>query len=343
MDYTPKGIANLGNTCFLSTILQILGQCKPFNRILELKRETVNQNITEYHIFENWNDMLKIMHSSETNGNIVPRGFVNWFLKVAKDRNSDIFYYGSQCDTAEFLHFFVDCLHECMKRNMNITIHGSTENEVDNLAIKCYTTWKQTFDKDYSELKDMFCGISVSTISSMTTDEIHSSTCEIYFTLDLPVTNDNEKLGDIYKCLDVFTEEEYLKGENAWFNDKTNTHEDVKKQILFWNFPTILVICLKRFSMDGSTKESHLIDFPKDLDLAKYCCGYKPSESKYELFGICNHFGNVNKGHYTNFVKSYDNKWFHCNDEIIQNVDVDDKIHTKYAYCLFYRKKNNQV
>ena len=342
MDYTPKGIRNLGNTCFLSTVLQILCQCKPLNRVLETKND-LNTKITEYRIFENWNDMRKIMHSTDTKGSIIPRGFVNWFLKVAKDRNSDIFLYGSQCDTGEFLHFFVDCLHECMKRSMNITIHGNTENGLDNLAIKCYTTWKQHFEKDYSEMKDMFYGISVSMISSMDTTQIHSSTCEVYFTLELPVSNHMKKMNSIYECLDVFTEEECLQGENAWYNDKTNAHEDVKKKMMFWNFPTILVVCFKRFSMDGSSKEIHMIQFPQDLDLTNYCCGYKPSENQYELFGICNHFGNLETGHYTNFVKTYDRKWYHCNDEIIQEVKNINHVHTQYAYCLFYRKKNNEV
>jgi len=343
MDYTPKGIQNLGNTCFLSTVLQILGQCRYFNQALENKKEDVNTEIPEYRIFENWNDMRKIMHSSHTKGHIVPRGFVNWFLQVAKHKKSDIFLHGSQCDTAEFLHFFIDCLHECMKREINITICGDSENAVDDLAIKCFTTWKQTFGNDYSEMKDMFYGVSVSMISSMATNELHSSTCEVYFTLDLPVTNNGKKLETIYDCLDVFTEEECMQKENAWYNDKTEKYEDVTKKMMFWNFPMVLVVCLKRFSMDGTYKENHSIAFPHDLDLTNYCCGYKPSNNQYELFGVCNHFGSIHKGHYTNFVKSYDDEWYHCNDEIVQRMDSTSKTNANYAYCLFYRKKNNQL
>lgn len=342
--YIPKAIANLGNTCFMNTILQIIAQCKELNSVLDSSQNPVlHTDITEYHVYQNWMDIRNIMFNVETKGHIVPRGFVNWFMKVAKDKKLDIFSAHVQSDTAEFLHFFMDCLHECRKKTMNISIHGNPENGKDGLAIKCYTCWKQMFEKDYSELKDMFYGITVSTIQSMTTNEIYSSTCEIYFTLDLPVVSPTKKLESIYECLDVFTETEYMKEDNAWYNDKTKSYEDVKKQIMFWNFPQILVICLKRFSMDGKSKETHNIAYPTDLDVSKYSCGYNTHRYVYELFGICNHFGNLYNGHYTNFVKTMDHVWYHCNDQIIQKVENESHVHTQYAYCLFYRKKNNQV
>ena len=40
----------------------------------------------------------------------------------------------------------------------------------------------------------------------------------------------------------MFTKPEYLEGENAYFNDKTNAKEDVKKQYSFFSFPNILVV-----------------------------------------------------------------------------------------------------
>ena len=45
----------------------------------------------------------------------------------------------------------------------------------------------------------------------------------------------------------MYSSDEELKGENAWQNDKTNKKEDVKKNIIFWSLPNVLIIDLKTF------------------------------------------------------------------------------------------------
>ena len=343
MDYVPKGIVNLGNTCFLNAVLQILSQSKELNKVFDSKEILIDQTKVEKEVYNSWNDMRLMMHNSETKGQIVPRGIIKWFLEVAKNRKYDGFVIGQPCDTSEFLQFFVDCLHECLKRSMNITVDGNAETEIDKLAIKAYTVWQKAHEEDYSELKDLFFGIMVSSISAMNSSKVHSHSCEIFFTIDLPVSTSTKKLGSIYECLDVFTEAEEMVGKNAWYNDQTKTYEDVKKHILFWNLPSILVICLKRFSMDGMSKENHSIKFPLELDMNPYVCGYNRTNNHYELFGVCNHFGNLHKGHYTNYVKNKFDVWYHCNDEIVQELKDTNQIQSLLAYCLFYRKKNSDV
>jgi ubiquitin C-terminal hydrolase len=99
------------------------------------------------------------------------------------------------------------------------------------------------------------------------------------------------------------------------------------------------VVALKRFSPDGKKKLQNLIEFPlEDLDLSKYVSGYKAETYVYDLFGVCNHMGNVMGGHYTSFVKNRNGQWKHYNDQIIEDAFPNDIISPK-AYCLFYRKK----
>jgi ubiquitin C-terminal hydrolase len=138
--------------------------------------------------------------------------------------------------------------------------------------------------------------------------------------------------------MDFFTKTEYLEGENAWFNEKTNQKEDVNKSIKFWNLPKILVISLKRFSPDGKQKLNSQIYFPlENLDLSRYIYGYNSSKYKYNLYGICNHSGGVLGGHYTCFVKHIDDKWIHFNDTHVEIVENPQNMITPLAYCLFYR------
>ena len=67
-----------------------------------------------------------------------------------------------------------------------------------------------------------------------------------------------------------------------------------------------------------------------------------PAQYIYDLYGVCNHMGGVQGGHYTAYVKNSQNEWIHFNDT---NVDINEKsvntIISPNAYCLFYRKKNN--
>jgi ubiquitin C-terminal hydrolase len=86
-----------------------------------------------------------------------------------------------------------------------------------------------------------------------------------------------------------------------------------------------------------------LISFPlEDLNLSKYVIGYKKESYVYDLYGICNHSGNVYGGHYTACVKNANGKWYHFNDTIVTEVTNLNDLITPKAYCLFYRKKTIQ-
>jgi ubiquitin C-terminal hydrolase len=134
-------------------------------------------------------------------------------------------------------------------------------------------------------------------------------------------------------------EGEVMDGENAWFNEKTQQKENVRKKISFWSFPTILVIDLKRFNY-RSQKNQILVDFPiNNLDLSEYVIGYKKYSYVYDLYGVCNHSGSSLGGHYTAYVKNADDKWYLYNDTNVSEVKHPETIISPKAYCLFYRKR----
>jgi ubiquitin C-terminal hydrolase len=297
----------------------------------------IKSDISDSDIIKEWDDLRKVMWSN--NGTVSPNRFVNNVQKVASIKKKELFTGWSQNDMPEFLLFMIDCFHNSLSRKINIKISGKVENTVDNLAVKCYTMLKDVYSKEYSEIMDLFYGIYVSVLVSMDGSINHTINPESFFVLDLPIPIKSDIT--LYDCFDLFTKSEILSGNNAWLNEKTNEKEDVKKQILFWNFPKILVITLKRFSYDGMSKIDNLIDFPlEDLDLSKYVTGYNSSSYVYDLYGVCNHIGNVYMGHYTAFVKNSMDEWVHFNDSSVEIVKNRKMIITPMAYCLFYRKKN---
>ena len=329
----PNGIQNLGNTCFLNACIQILLQTFELD-ILEnipIKKDTL-----EYHLYKEW----QLLKQTQPQSIISPKSFIIAMHQIAQQKNRTLFTGFAQNDMPEFLLFFIDIIHTCFSSHIQYTIHGTKKHKIDELAIQCYKMKKIYYEKDYSPLIDIFYGISISSIlSPSNSSSILSSISEPYFILDLPICGNT-----IYDCLDQYISPELLENENAWFNEKTQQKENVFKQITFWNFPKILIITFKRFSSISCEqgirlcKRMEFVEFPlHGLDLSKYITGYNASKYKYDLYGVCNHIGNVVGGHYTSFVKTKGNEWFHCDDTIIEKVENPLHIVTPIAYSLFYR------
>lgn len=333
----PKGISNLGNTCYLNACIQIFTELKPLTNIIKTSA-IQNQTKIETLLWKNWQDILNIMSSPNNNTDkkemLCPNGFIQAIQTISKSKKLSFFNdCNNQEDVSEFILFFIDSLHECISREITVSICGHSENETDNFAIEAFKKIKSTLEKQYSEILDQFYGVSISSIHNKE-KEIQSRQFETFMLLDLPIPNQPATLND---CIKEYIRPELLDGDNKWYNDKTKEYEVVEKFITFWSFPKILIICLKRNGGDGS-KNSTFIDYPLELDLRTFVVGYKSSEYVYDLAGICAHVGNPNNGHYTAFVKK-NNEWYFCNDEKIQWVENLIHLKCKDAYCLFYVKK----
>ena len=333
------GLVNLGNTCFLNASLQVLNHTYELNEFLNSKKylKHLKNNIPDSIILNEWTDLQNVLWS--TNGVISPNKFVYNVQKLAVEKDKELFTGWAQNDMPEFLLFMIECMHNSISRSINMRIMGNIENDVDKMATECYNMLKIVYSKEYSEIMDLFYGIYVSEIASITGHKIHSIKPESFFMLDLPIPSETASLAD---CLDAFTQVEILDKENAWFNETTNQKEDIRKRITFWNFPKILVITLKRFSPCGKYKMNNNIPFPlTGLDLSKYVSGYNPNQYIYDLYGVCNHEGGPHGGHYTSYVLNSVNEWIHFNDTSIDIIKDINVINSSKAYCLFYRKKNN--
>jgi ubiquitin carboxyl-terminal hydrolase 8 len=335
------GLANLGNTCFLNSCIQVLNHTYEIHFLFETKYK-LNQvkNTDDSIILKEWNDLRELMWSG--NGVVSPNKFVNSVHQIAQKKNRDIFTGWLQNDITEFLLFLIECFHNSISRKISMKINGKPENQTDKLAISCYELLKTIYSKEYSEIMDLFYGVYVTSISCIENKTIHSLKPEHFFVLDLQIFKGDTICPSIYDCFDLFISPEKMIGDNSWFNEATGKKEDIMKGASFWSFPKILAITLKRFSPDGSQKINNVIHFPlENLNLSKYVNGYNPNSYVYDLFGVCNHMGNVTGGHYTAFVKNVAGQWIHYNDNVVEIVQDPNIIVSPMAYCLFYRKKNN--
>jgi ubiquitin C-terminal hydrolase len=172
------------------------------------------------------------------------------------------------------------------------------------------------------------------------TTNVLSTKPESFFILDLPIPT-NGKPVNLFDCFDELTKNELLEGDNAWYNESSKKYQSVHKRMSFWSLPKVLVVTFKRFSPCGTQKIDELIDFPlNDLILSKYVCGYNSEKYVYDLFGVCNHYGGIEGGHYTSFVLNADGIWTHYNDSQYTIIQKENVV-SKSAYCLFYRLNSN--
>lgn len=342
------GLANLGNTCFMNSCLQVMNHTYELNRIFLVDK--VHEGFlgphppTKYQeqdLVKNWVE-LQTMLWSNNNCAISPGKFVHSVQNLAKMKDREIFTGWAQNDMPEFLMFMIDTMHNSIARNVKMKINGTKKSNTDDLAVTCYEMLRTVYEKEYSEVLDIFYGIYVSILQPMDPTAKGSKKPEMFFILDLPIPTkiNTDPTTTLYDCFDLFTQKENMDGDNAWFNDSTGQKESATKQIQFWNLPKVLVIVLKRFSNHGHLKRQDLVDFPlTGLDLSKYVCGYNPTSYVYDLYGVCNHMGGIMGGHYHCYVKNATDDWVHYNDANFMKMDSTNGIISPAAYCLFYRKR----
>ena len=330
------GLVNLGNTCFLNSCMQALSHTKELSDIINANEfAPLKKDLPENTIIMEWNNLRDVMWLKD--GTVSPKRFVHNIQQLAIKKDRELFTGWAQNDLPEFLMFIIDCFHNSLMREVEMSINGKQSNEQDKMAYQCYKMMKNMYKKEYSEMLNIFYGIHVSNISSVKNGKTLAMTPEPFSTISLPVPSKNET--SIYECMDLYCQKERMEGDNAWYNEKTEKKEDIDKGIRFWSLPNILMIDLKRFDMRGR-KLRQMVQCPlENIDFSKYVDGYNSSSYVYDLYAICNHSGGLMGGHYTAFIKNANNNWYLFNDTVVKKVDKE-KIITPSAYCFFFRKRS---
>ena len=218
-----SGLANLGNTCFINSCIQILSHTYELNEFLdnELYKKKLKNKCDSALLLE-WDNLRKILWNE--NCIVSPGKFIKTIHKVAHLKKIEIFAGYSQNDVSEFLLFVIDCFHNSLSREIKITVTGNPENETDNLAIKCFEMIKNCYTKDYSEIWKLFYAVQVSEISRTDNGKIISINPEPYFMVDLPIPLDN-KSPSLIDCFNCYVEGEIIQN---YKDEETNEIVDIK-------------------------------------------------------------------------------------------------------------------
>jgi ubiquitin C-terminal hydrolase len=346
------GIHNFGNSCYLNSTLQCLFHSDYFiefitninNNKIEINSEILNEfksiipnNSNNYtylkyisnnsllHVFFHFSKIIYTIqnhnYDNDSTYSIVP---VNFYKVIQKNFK----FNGEQQDVSELIIFFIDrILHESLQ---NIKTFP-----------KQYEYYKYVKNElnSYSPILPIFYGLYKYSTKCKVCKNI-SSRYEPFniINLHLKKQENNEKLS-IDNLLQNLLEKEKLFGDNLFYCEKCEKKNIAFRKLSIIALPEILIFKFIRYNL--FTKNEEIIDFPFQLNLDKYinkCLGIN-IQTNYNLYGVINHYGNMNGGHYIACCKNnVDANWYLFNDDNVSKIINSEIIVNKNAYILFYKK-----
>ena len=141
----------------------------------------------------------------------------------------------------------------------------------------------------------------------------------------------NEPERTLDECMNLFFDKEKLEDELSC--SFCNKRQHFYKNYQIDRVPPVLIITLKRFKYATmyNNKITTYITFPIN--------DFAVNNEVFDLYGIVNHMGSLNSGHYTAYVKS-DGKWMYFDDSRYTEVKDEKDIISRNAYILVYINKN---
>ena len=196
----------------------------------------------------------------------------------------------------------------------------------------------QLLDKLTSDM-----GIVVDWCYSFMQNEIDSFNFQLSKEIDnqvisenLPMFDKNQNYQSINDCFNLFFEEENL--EDPLYCKNCKGPENFSKYYSINRVPYVLILSLKRFKFNQNSnfKLRQMITYPLyNLEIPN-----DKSKTKYDLYGVINHYGSLNSGHYTCIIKNRQNEWVLCNDSSVTKIEEKRVMHAN-AYILFYISKES--
>uniref|UniRef100_A0A8C9AAG9 ubiquitinyl hydrolase 1 n=1 Tax=Prolemur simus TaxID=1328070 RepID=A0A8C9AAG9_PROSS len=329
------GLRNLGNTCYMNSILQCLCNAPHladyFNR--NCYQDDINRSNLLGHkgeVAEEFGIIMKALWTGQYRY-ISPKDF-----KVTIGKINDQFAGYSQQDSQELLLFLMDGLHEDLNKADNRKRHKEENNDHLDDFKAAEHAWQKHKQLNESIIVALFQGQFKSTVQCLTCHK-KSRTFEAFMYLSLPLASTSKCT--LQDCLRLFSKEEKLTDNNRFYCSHCRARRDSLKKIEIWKLPPVLLVHLKRFSYDGRWKQKlqTSVDFPlENLDLSQYVIGPKNNLKKYNLFSVSNHYGGLDGGHYTAYCKNAARqRWFKFDDHEVSDISVLS-VKSSAAYILFY-------
>lgn len=328
----PFGLMNLGNTCYMNTVLQMLFICVDFNN------EIIQENIQEKTLIFSYKKIINIMIQRHKEKSKVKKLKLTAFIDRFRNEFRHVSFH--QQDAHEAMGYLLSNFHEDLKRNfdpkeLNKTMKTLRYNK--KIKNECALQMHKMYRNDYSLINQYFYG-QMCNIVKCSNCEHENNRVEVFKGFELGIENTDNLASALKEHMNI----EHLEGYKC---DKCEERNNCNKQMILLNTPQYVLITFKRFTFNHQRnkfiKNCKNIDFPIYLHFKDYLL--KNNDNKnvdkinlYKLSSIINHSGSSENGHYYSLNNVCD-KWYICDDDKVTEVNEDD-IYSEEAYVLLYKK-----
>jgi ubiquitin C-terminal hydrolase len=280
---------------------------------------------------------------------IAPRDFVSGLLRTVEACDDDWYRPRYQADAAECMEYILAGIHDAIYRQVRINVHGAPRNDDEVRQTKALESWASFFAKEYSAIVDSFHGQSQCKIQCKTCGSA-SYRYEPWLMLKLAIPGGHiagSSVPTLTDCLNAEIADENLEGYDC---ETCKSKQPAVRSVRISRLPDILLISLKRFTNDGKKIRGTIQWDINNLNLQPWTafqrCPFSdvsdPSVScVYETFGVVEHHGSANSGHYISHVRNIGEKeWVTCDDDTIEQNVSTTRIVSPDSYILCMAPKH---
>lgn len=308
------GLENLGNTCFLNSVLQCLTYTEPLAAYLQSGKHQSSCHIAGFCAL--CAIQKHVSRALQATGRILaPKDLVSNLRCISRNfRNS------RQEDAHEYMVNLLESMHKCC-------LPSGVPSESAN-AYEKSLVHKIFGGRLRSQVKCTQC-----------------SYCSNKFDPFLDLSLEIAKADSVLKALNNFTAAELLDGgEKEYHCQRCKQKVRALKQLTVYKAPYVLTIHLKRFrAHDPGQKNDKKVQFGSTLDMKPFVSGSYEGDLKYTLYGVLVHHGwSTHSGHYYCFVRTSSGMWYSLDDNRVVQVNERSVLEQK-AYMLFYVRDRKNI
>ncbi|WOG97849.1 hypothetical protein DCAR_0417190 [Daucus carota subsp. sativus] len=337
----PLGLKNLGNSCYLNSVLQCLTYTPPLaNFCLKSQHTSLcdlavaerdRKSDCPFCILER-----RIVRSLSSDLTLDAPYKLNNCLRLFAEH----FRLGRQEDAHEFLRYVIDACHNTCLRLKKLQQHRRKAVVNGGKAVVNGGGGGSDGIGGSSVVKDIFGGALQSQVKCLSCGKESNKVDEI-----MDISLDVMHSGSLKEALHKFFQAEVLDGNNKYKCDNCKKLVAAKKQMSILQAPNVLVIQLKRFEGIFGGKIDKAIAFEEVLVLSSYMCkASQDPHPEYNLFASIVHSGfSPDSGHYYAYIKDPMNRWYCCNDSFVTLSTLKEVLSEKVYILFFSRTKQRPV